>query len=214
MTLIFDIDGTLLDTYYLIEKTYCHVLDTYVSEYKYEKEVVKTFFGPPLIDTFMWVTNNDEARANFLVEKFHEYNLSHHKDYLRVFPHVYETLEKLKSENHSINIFSNKAKEAIYLGLSISGLDKFVSEIVGLEDVINPKPDKEGIELVLSKINNNEKVMMIGDTKYDIESGINAGVLTCGVTYSKATREDFEKYGADYIIDDMSELIDIVNKIK
>ena len=213
MIVIFDLDGTLLDTYDLIEKTYCYVLDNYISEYKYDKSIIKTFFGPPLIDTFMWITNNDEKRSQYLVERFHEYNLSHHKDYLKIYPNVYDTLKKLKENGHSINVFSNKAKEAIILGLKIMGLDQFVSEIVGLEDVINPKPNKEGIEKILNKINKKEEVIMVGDTYFDILAGKNAKVFTCGVTYAKTSKEDFISYGADYIIDDMSELIEIVNNI-
>ena len=50
----------------------------------------------------------------------------------------------------------------------------------------------------------------VGDTAYDIEMGRRAGVKTCGVTYGNGTRAELARAGADYLIDDFGELLDIV----
>ena len=54
------------------------------------------------------------------------------------------------------------------------------------------------------------EALVVGDTAYDIEMGKRAGVRTCGVTYGNGTRAELARAGADFLIDDFGELLDIV----
>ncbi|MCR5836792.1 MAG: HAD hydrolase-like protein [Lachnospiraceae bacterium] len=56
-----------------------------------------------------------------------------------------------------------------------------------------------------------EESLVVGDMPVDIEMGRSAGVCTCGVTYGNSSKEDLEKAGADYVVEDIIELMDIVS---
>ena len=208
MLVIFDVDGTLLDTYKLIEETYIHVFKKYLPDYKYTKEEIKSFFGPALEDTFMWVTH-DEEKTSFLVKKYHEFNLSHHKDYLNIYPHVKETLQELKKRGHKLGVVSNKDREAIELGFNIMKIREYFDMIVGLDEVVNPKPNPEGINKIRSQFPKMETAM-VGDTVFDVQTARNAGVTSIACTYALTKKEDFEEIKPDYIIDDFQELLEII----
>lgn len=205
--IIFDVDGTLLDTYNLIEKTYIKVLGEYAPEYIYTKESLKNFFGPALEDTFREVTK-DEERVKFLVEKYHEYNRKYHYEYLKIFPHVKDTLKKLKEDGHKMAVCSNKAISAIELGFEIMGIREYFDCIIGLEKVVNPKPNPEGIYKIMDEIGND--VIMVGDTQFDIITANNAHIESVACLYALTKKEDFKDVNPTYYINDFSEILDIV----
>ena len=205
--IIFDVDGTLLDTYNLIEKTYMKVFDEFVPEYKYTKEELKSFFGPPLEDTFRKVTN-DESKVDFLVKKYREYNHALHKEYLKIFPNVQTTLEELKRRGHRLAVCSNKAKPAIELGFSITGISDYFDIIIGLEGALKPKPSPDGIYKIMEVIG--ENVIMVGDTAFDILTANNANIPSIACLYALTKKEAFESVNPTYYINSFEEILDIV----
>ena len=89
------------------------------------------------------------------------------------------------------------------------GLSRYVSHVVSAQDVENAKPAPDMVQAVLAHTESNlSDVLVVGDTVFDIDMGINAGVKTCGVTYGNGKEEELQ--AADYIIDDFRQLLDIV----
>lgn len=205
--IIFDVDGTLLDTYNLIEKTYMKVFDEFVPEFKYTKEDLRKFFGPPLEETFRKVTN-DESKVDFLVSKYREYNHQLHEKYLRIFPNVKETLEELKARGHRLAVCSNKAEAAIELGFKLTGIFEYFDIIIGLGGVSVPKPNPEGIYKIKNAIG--DDVIMVGDTMFDIETANNANIKSIACLYAKTRKDEFETVNPTYYINDFKEILDIV----
>lgn len=81
--------------------------------------------------------------------------------------------------------------------------------MLGADDVQEGKPHPEAITKTLEKFNiPADQAVMVGDTIFDIEMGINAGTKTCGVTYGNGSRASLAK--ADWLIDDFGQLPDLI----
>lgn len=210
MIIAFDVDGTILDTFDHIRATYIEVFETYLPGYKYTEEQIKSFFGPPLPDTFMSVVH-DQKLTDFLVEKYREISLTNMDKYLKIYPGVKETLDYFKSNGYKLAVVSNKRTSAILDGFRVVGITDYFDYIIGYDSVKNPKPDPEGIRKLEEYFN--DKCILVGDSIFDIETGKNANVPTVGVTWALTTRSMLEQAGADYVIDRIEELIDIVKEL-
>jgi len=207
-TIIFDCDGTLLNTYDLIAHTVVKTFEECFPNIKLSDEEVDAFFGPLLEDSFAKYTS-DEELFNKAIDTYHKYNLQLHSEYVYAYPNVKEVLKTLKEKNYNLVIVSNKLTATIKYGLEIAGINQFIDKIIGSDIMKAPKPDPDGIKQALNGIEN-PQALMVGDTAFDILAAKNAGIQSVGVTWCQTKRADFEKIGADHIIDDMMELLNIL----
>ncbi|WP_431027869.1 pyrophosphatase PpaX [Lysinibacillus sp. LZ02] len=207
--LLFDFDGTLLDTNELIIETFLHVLnERFPGQYKAEDCL--PFIGPSLKETFDTLTPGE---TEMMITKYREWNLIHHDDLVKEYDGVVETLEKLKEMGVRLVIVSTKRRDSIARGLNILGASHLFEFVVGLEDVTHVKPHPEPILLALEKLGLvKEEVIMIGDNSHDIEGGKNAGVCTAGVSWAFKGRAFLQQFNPDYMLEHMSDLISIVKE--
>lgn len=206
-TFLFDLDGTLLDTNDLIITSYLHTLEQYFPG-KFKEEDVLPFMGPPLVDVFMGL---DPERTEEMVQVYRKFNIEKHDELVKEFDGVYETVQTLHKQGYKMAIVSTKMRDTVIKGLKLTGLDAFFEVIIGMDDVENAKPDPEPLQKAMALLNSRpEESIMIGDNHHDIVGGKNAGTLSCGVAWSLKGKEFLEQYEPDYIIDHISELLDIV----
>lgn len=211
MIVIFDLDGTLLDTYQVIKATYIDVFNRDLPDYLYTEEEIKSFFGPPLIDTFMSITHNKE-QSEKLCESYMEFSIPNHYKYLKSFPNSKEALTILKNKGYKLAIVSNKIREHIDLGLKITGMSEFFDFIVGLDEVENPKPHPEGVEKIKKHLGDDDCIL-VGDTAFDMVTANNANIIGVGVTWANTSKEELIANGAKYTIDDFLEIINVMEDI-
>ena len=82
--------------------------------------------------------------------------------------------------------------------------------MLGADDVTKAKPDPEPVLLTLRKLGfSASRTLVVGDMPFDILMGRGAGAKTCGVTYGNSSREELQVSGADYVIDDFANLLDL-----
>lgn len=205
--LLFDFDGTLLDTNNLIIETFYHVIAPKFPG-KYTKEDMQEFIGPSLMDTF---TKVDAVNYEALIEEYLIWNREHHDELVREFDDVVEVLTTLKNAGIRLAIVSTKRHPALIRGLDLLGVTSLFEIMIGNEDVQNTKPDPEPILLALNRLKLEKKdVVMIGDNSHDIEGGQNAGVHTAGVAWSLKGPEFLEKLNPTYMLKSMKDLYSIV----
>lgn len=209
--IIFDCDGTLLDTFLLIEKTVFATFEKMLPDYELSLEEAHSFFGPFLDDSFKKYVNTKEE-VDKLVECYREINEKLMAEYICAYDGIKELLVQLKKEDYKIAIVSNKVTEAVVQGLKICEIEKYFDLVVGAEKLKIAKPNPDGIYQVLDKFNLKDAVM-IGDTIIDIKTGQNANIKTIGVTWCKTTKEEFEKNGATYVVNHPKEILEIVGKL-
>lgn len=207
--LLFDFDGTLLNTNDLIIQTFMHVLEERFPG-QYQPEDCLRFIGPSLTETFEELTP-DEVEEMTL--KYRKWNLEHHDELVTEFDGVIETLEELRALGIRLAIVSTKRRDTIKRGLSLMGASDYFEFLVGIDDVKNVKPDPEPVLLAIEKLGvEKEDVMMIGDNYHDILAGKNAGVKTAGVAWSLKGEAYLREFRPDYILLHMSDLLTIVKE--
>lgn len=205
-TVLFDLDGTLIDTNELIDESFRHTFKTY--DYVFTDEEIRGFNGPPLRDTFY---NLNNGLAEEMIQTYREHNIANHEVYIQAFPHVEETIKALLEMDIKIGIVSAKMRPGVDLGLSIAGLSKYFETIVTIDDVKNPKPHPESVFLAMEKLQAKPAAtIMVGDNFHDIEAGRDAGTQTAAVAWSKKGKGFLQQYNPTYMLEDMSDLIKII----
>ncbi|GER69721.1 pyrophosphatase PpaX [Weizmannia acidilactici] len=206
-TLLFDLDGTLIDTNELIVQSFLHTLNHYYPG-RYSREDVLIFNGPPLIDSFSSI---DPERAEEMVAIYRAYNVQQHDSLVKEFPGVFDTIKMLKEHRFKLGIVSTKMKDTVMKGLKLTRLNPFFDAVITLDDVKRAKPDPEPVEKALHLLGSApEEAIMIGDNYHDIQAAKNAGTYSAGVSWSAKGRAFLEKYKPDFMLDHMSDLAKIV----
>ncbi len=210
MVLLFDLDGTILDTYELIRQNFITLFKRFLPTYKYTEEDLRSFFGPSLRDTFKKIGCNDNE-VEFMFKEYRKISTSLQSQYLKCFPKTLETLNELKEKGYTLAIFSNKVHEAIESGLKEKGLINCFDYILGVDEVTNPKPHPEGIFKAQKHFN--DQCIYIGDGPCDMQTAHNANVLGIGVMQSGTSKEALLNSGADYVIENISDIVQLLEEI-
>ncbi|WP_164668125.1 pyrophosphatase PpaX [Virgibacillus doumboii] len=204
-TILFDLDGTLIDTNELIIESFIHTFKEYGKELTREEAI--EFIGPPLRDSF-YQFGPDQVEP--MIATYREHNLYHHDNYVVAFPNVIETIEQLNKENFKLGIVTTKMRGTVDMGLKVTGLDRFFNTVITLDDVVHAKPNPEPIIKAMKELDADaSSTLMVGDSNHDIEAGQNAGIQTAGVAWSLKGKERLTTYKPTYMLDDMLDLLKI-----
>ncbi|MFR7591785.1 MAG: pyrophosphatase PpaX [Longibaculum sp.] len=210
LAIVFDLDGTLLNTDLLIKKSFEHVFAKYKPDYQLSEEEYLSFLGPSLHATFQRYF--PETMIEELIEYYREYNHAHHEDFVTIYPTVKETLEILKQKEYPLGVVTTKFSMAAYLGLDLFELTDYFDVVLGMDNVENVKPYPEGIYKVLEKTSCH-KAVYIGDNTSDILAGKNADAYTIGVKWTPKGTKEIEALHPDLMIDQMDEIIDFIERV-
>lgn len=204
-TILFDLDGTLIDTNELINASFQHTFDHY--NLTFTPEEILEFNGPPLIETFQ---NINPDNADNMIATYRDHNLAAHDSYVTAFPEVVETIEELKKRQIKLGIVTTKMTKSVNMGLTLTGLDRFFDTIITLDDVTYAKPHAEPVLKAMEELEADPATtLMVGDNHHDIESGKNAGVQTAGVAWSRKGKERLLQYNPNYMLEQMTDLLKI-----
>ncbi|MRH42007.1 pyrophosphatase PpaX [Aquibacillus halophilus] len=206
-TILFDLDGTLIDTNELIIASFVHTLQQY-SDKEYLREEILDFIGPPLVDTFEKI---DPILAEQMKKTYVTHNLHHHDSFVVAYPTVIDTISKLKELGYQLGIVTTKINSTAWKGLKVTGMDSMFDVLIGFDDVTHAKPHPEPIIKALKELDAQASTtLMVGDNYHDIEAGKNAGTKTAGVSWSIKGKETLEAYQPDYMLEEMSDLLKIL----
>ncbi|MBU9674175.1 pyrophosphatase PpaX [Planococcus sp. CP5-4] len=205
-TLLFDFDGTLLDTNELIVQTFLSVLGEHFPG-EYGREDVLHFIGPSLEQTF---TKIAPGKVSELSDQYRRLNRTLHDELVSEYDGVAKTLRTLKSRGLKMAIVSTKREETILHGLKLMGVHDVFDALVALDHVQNPKPHPEPLELALRLLEaDQQEALMIGDNSHDIEGGKNAGVRTAGVAWTAKGEEFLASFEPDFMLQHISDLLEL-----
>ena len=205
--LIFDLDGTLVDSRFDLADAVNYALK------KLKKPQLTYGEIPPLLGSGLGyllqkATGEEEpAVLQHARQLFDEYYSHHYADKTRRYPGVKETLAALGHLKKAV--YSNKAQaftEAIVREL---GLAPYFDAVMGAQPDRHPlKPDPAGIRIILGQLSiPASQSLMVGDSTHDMEAGKAAGMLTCAVTYGYRPAEVLKKMSPDLMIEAFPDLM-------
>ena len=209
---IFDFDGTLGDTCANIIRT---MQDTFrVLSYPVAgEEAIRATIGPPLEEGFRVLLPEVSEEAILTCARVYREIFEENRKVLvpKLFPHVRETLQALQDQGITMSVASSRRSLSLNGFLHDMDIARYISYVIGADGVEKAKPDPEPVLKTLQETGfEARESLVVGDMPVDILMGKRAGVRTCGVTYGNASRAELQAAGADFIIDDILEILDLV----
>lgn len=202
---LFDLDGTLLDSVELIRASWRHCLEAH--GLSVEPGRLAAGMGRPLL-TQMRELVGDEARARRMVDTYRAWNHEHHDRYVRAFPGVVEALAGLERAGLELAVVTSKGREGALRGLDSLGLGRLASRLVSADDVTRHKPEPDpvlaGLELVGRAAG---RAVYVGDAPVDLRAGRAAGTGVVAVTWGAFERGPLEAEGPDLVLERPAELL-------
>lgn len=206
--LIFDLDGTLLNTIDDLANASNYALSQFGFEV-HEVDKYKTFVGDgvyKLVDRMLPKEHRSEEVKIKVKEAFDKYYKEHSLDCTKPYEGILELLEYLKARGVKVAVVSNKS-HAFVSSLVKRIFGEYIQLAYGQREGIPTKPDPFTVLEVIEKLGyQKEECIYIGDTNVDIYTGKNAGLKTVGVLWGFRTKQELIEAGADYIAKEVQDL--------
>ena len=209
--IIFDMDGTLVSSLPVIYHCENEISRKYLKTSLTLEDVISKF-GPPAHTIIRDMTRNlsDEVQSRAVADYYECYRTYISSRGL-VFPGITELLRKIKSSGRRLALFTGVEKAMMEYTLNPFGLSEFFQVRIAADDVQKSKPDPEGINLALRRIEADAKESMyVGDSPADIVAGRRAGVLTGAALWSPENRGDPTTEHPDYEFRSIQQLSDFL----
>lgn len=212
-TLLFDLDGTLINTNEIIIRSFASTFERHFPEKEVTREMIGTYIGPTLHDTFSEYTK-DPFVIDDMIKSYREFYVDYEIGNFEIYPQVLEVVTKLKELGYNLCIVTSKFKEAAWPSFTHYGLENIFDAFVALDDVEMPKPDRNPIDVALAYFPNHKEAIMIGDNQGDILAGKNAGIYSAGVAWSFKGAAHLMQVEPDFMLSDMNDIFRVIKYIE
>lgn len=213
--IIFDLDGTLIDTLRDLANCCNHALA--VHGFPIHEEVAYKYFVGNGIKTLVERALPENARNNDTIEKvkadFVNYYELHAQDDTKPYPGIVDLLHSLIKKGYLISVASNKYHEATVPLVKhyFPAID--FNLILGHREGRPAKPDPDIVFDSLTTLQiDKQNCYYVGDSSVDMLTAVHAEVIPIGVTWGFRTEDELRENGAAYIIHEPSQLLDIIEK--
>lgn len=221
-TILFDLDGTLIDTTDLILRCFEHAW-TRVCGYTHARSDLIGTFGIPLREAMVRLlqaeppaqTNGNGSRppreiVDHLVNEYRDFNRRNHDLYAARFEGVDVVLHDLKERGYRIGVVTSKSRLLALRGLRLCGLDHLVESAVFLEDTDRHKPLPDPILAALVRMDSRvEHAAYVGDSPFDVTAARAAGVAAVAALWGPGSRESLERESPDALAERPHSLLEI-----
>ena len=212
-TVLFDFDGTVMNTNDVIIASWQHTFRTIDGKEREVSEIARTF-GEPIVKTMKRLFPQVPVEESLKIYRSYQYD--YFDDLVTLFPGMKELLVKLRKTGYKTGLVTSRMRNTTYKGLEKFELTGLFVAVVTCDDTKVHKPDPEPVFIALEKLGTKpEKTVMLGDTMYDIMCANNAGVTSVLVGWAIAPTEEEIKgeTGPDFIMKDAADLFRILDEI-
>lgn len=208
--ILFDNDGTLVDTHDLILASMRHATaEVFGAPLPDEKLMEKV--GQPLVVQVQSFTSDPCEQEEFL-QSYQAHNLSRHDDALKAFPGIVDALAQLHARGIKMGVVTSKKHALAQRGLEIVGLAPYLDCCIGADDCTRYKPDPQPVQLGLEALGLAPKeCLYVGDSPFDLQAGRGAGCRVVAVTWGMFGANVLAAELPDFIIDDPRALVELAN---
>ncbi|MBQ1545939.1 MAG: HAD family hydrolase [Clostridia bacterium] len=206
-TLFFDLDGTLTDSAEGIYNSVAFALEK-LGHPVSDKTTLKPFLGPPLTESFRDICGFDEETTLLGVKYYREYYPQKGIFENKLYKGIPELLKKLSENGIKIALATSKPELFAVRIMEHFGIDRYFDVMIGSTLDTSRQIKSDVLRYAVEKVGLRDlsQGLMIGDRKHDILGAHEVGIPCAAVLYGYGSREEFEKYNADYIIADIDEL--------
>lgn len=211
-TVIFDLDGTLLNTIgdlagagnWVCRKNGWpeHSLEEFMTMVGHGIPNLVSRFSPPEVQSPLF-----QMKA---LTDFNEYYSQHNMDLTKPYPGIVELLAQIRAEGIRMAVYSNKADQFSQeiIAHFFPGTFDFV---LGKRKEFPVKPDPAGVKFVLEQLGaKREETLFVGDSSVDIQTAHHADLKACGVTWGFRSKESLIEAGADFLAEDADALKQVI----
>lgn len=208
---LFDFDYTLADTTKPIVECFKHTFKTMNLDGFDRERVIKTI-GLTLDDAFTELTGiKDKEKVKELIAIYRVKSEEITIQNTVLFEDTMETLKTLKDNGVKIGIVSSRMGARIDKILEHLNCRRYIDHIIGYENVLNHKPNPEGLMKSLDYFKcNKEEVLYVGDSYIDAKAAENGQIDFVGVTTGTTSQKDFEEYNNIKIVNNLSSILDVI----
>jgi phosphoglycolate phosphatase len=204
---IFDLDGTLSDSRLGIYNAYCYTFEKLSLSHPGD-EALKTLIGPPLQKGFADLFKLQGAENENAVKVFREYYSTKGLFENTLYKGINDLLEQLSREGVMLYVATAKYQVFANQVLDHFGISRYFQDISGADYQGNHAAKVDLVAGILRRngIQNPDSVVVVGDTRYDVEAAAELGIDSIGVTYGFTTQQEIEACNPDYIASRVSDL--------
>jgi pyrophosphatase PpaX len=208
-TVLFDLEGTLIDSVRLILDSYHHTLAAHGLPARSDEEWLRGV-GTPLTAQFAECCADREL-MELLIATYREYNLAHHDRMVTVYPGIVAAVERIRASGRRTGLVTSKNRSGALRGLTLAKLEQMMDVLVCADEVTNPKPHPEPVEKAVALLGADPgTTVYVGDSIHDMLSGRAAGVRTAAALWGPFGRAHLEGAAPDYWLESPDDLVTLV----
>ena len=186
-TVLFDLDGTLVDSIELILASHRHATLTVLGESPSD-DVLRRGIGTPLVAQMQTL---DDTRVDELVDAYRAFNRANHDALLRSYDGLLELCMRLHRDGVVLGVVTSKSLPVVELAFAQIDFAPLLDVVVTSDQTSLHKPHPEPIYEALRRLDRpSAGACYVGDSPYDLQAGTAAGVSVVGVTWGAATEEE------------------------
>lgn len=210
-TILFDLDGTLIDSTSAILNSFQGALKTLKLSVKNNEEI-KRLIGYPLEQMFSMLYPDKVSFSKEFILAYREIYTQIYLEQTTLLPKVKEALE-LGDKIADLGIVTTKGGQFTPILLDYLGVRKFFKTLITFDDVTKPKPDAQPIILALKRLNKTqENAYMIGDTMLDVKAAISAKITPLALSCGYGDEEKLKTYARVFL--SAYDAVDYIAKLK
>lgn len=207
-TVLFDLDGTLIDSGAMILASFRHAIRT-VLERELPDDVLLAAVGGSTLSEQM--SRLDERRVDDLVEAYRAHNRPLHRDLLPC-AGTLEVLETLRTEGRRLAVVTSKRRATVELAFETLPLGRFFAVVVTADDTQRHKPHPEPLQVALARLGEERgRAVYVGDSPFDVRAARAAGIAAVAVGWGGIHAD--ERLAAerpDELVQSAEELLDVL----
>ncbi len=213
LAILFDLDGTLVDTVPFILEAVHHAFEG-APRHPTDAEWISGIGTPLRTQLAEFAAGPEDVERLF--ERYRAFWLTHHDGRTRAFPGALEVVRALAEAGHPIGVVTAKIETGAIRTLRHTGLLPFVNPtaIIGADSCANAKPHPEPVLLALARLDRPpEEALLVGDSPHDLAASRAAGVKAVGATWGASSREALAAT-AHHLLDDLRALPALVEELE
>jgi 5'-nucleotidase len=177
---IFDLDGTVVDSVELIVESFRHATETVLGQTFTRQEMIANV-GKPLLEQMALI---DAERADELVRVYREFNHREHDRMLSLYSGMDHLIRALRAQGVRVGLVTSKSRPTTQMAFDLTGIEPLFHATVCYEDTERNKPHPEPIEHCAGLLGIPvAEAAYIGDSPYDLQAARSAGVWSVGVSW-------------------------------